>query len=328
MPGDNGFPAANVDSTVEELFRGRLPIAEAVEQLRKRLLDLSTRNRLLNYRFPRQRSIRFVDRPALDLLFERMLDAKNVNIRFVEEPRAAEYEGGRRPEVVQYASKNGIDTNYEFSPSQPNDSSQRRTPSLQALFYPAELETRLRKIASEARTVIEETGTNMLYLVFGFLEYFESDESDRVLLAPLLSVPVVLNRGEIDPEARCYRYTIAHSGEDIAENQTLREKLKNEFRLNLPDLGDDDTPTSYLLKIEKAVRSRPRWKVSRQLALGFLSFGKLAIWADLDPKKWLSLVDHPVLKSVFEGGDSTRDLVRTAEACLVPNSFALGEFRE
>jgi len=46
----------------------------------------------------------------------------------------------------------------------------------------ADQEFQLSKIAVEARTAIEETETNMLFAVFGFLEFYDSDDSDRPLL--------------------------------------------------------------------------------------------------------------------------------------------------
>jgi len=52
--------------------------------------------------------------------------------------------------------------------------------------------------------VIEETGTNMLYLIFGFLEFNEREDSERPQLAPLLVLPVTLEREGIDPDTRTY----------------------------------------------------------------------------------------------------------------------------
>jgi preprotein translocase subunit Sec61beta len=46
-----------------------------------------------------------------------------------------------------------------------------------------------RKIASAAKTAIEESGANMLYLVFGFLKWYESDDSKQPHLAPLVVLP-------------------------------------------------------------------------------------------------------------------------------------------
>lgn len=298
------YQAESATALVDELFSGKFSIADSLQRLRTRLLDLSSRNRLLSYRHPKKRCVQFVDNPDLNLLFERMLDGKNILLKPVPDPDPFDYEGSRKPEPRQYAERVRISTAYEFPEPKADSSSYRRTPALQALLYPAELDKLLRKISSEARTVIEETGTNMLYLMFGFLEFYHQD-SEQPFQAPLLSVPTALTRGAIDPNTRAYQYTLALTGEGICENQTLREKLKQDFRLNLPELEEEETPEGYLAKIAQAVRNQKRWKVRRQLTLGFLSFGKLAIWVDMDPKKWPSLLEHPLLKRVFEGGGTS-----------------------
>ena len=135
-------------------------------------------------------------------------------------------------------------------------------------MYPADLEKFARKLSSEAHTVVEETGTNMLYLMFGFLEFYDSEDSDRPLLAPLISMPVSLDKGALDHESRTYHYDVSYSGEDVVENFTLREKLKQEFRLQLPEFDEEDTPASYFAKIEQAVSRRRNWKVRRRLSIG------------------------------------------------------------
>ncbi len=309
MPGEqnrNKYRANDAEAIVGELFSGKPSMQEALQQLRMRLLDLSTRNRLLNYRHPRGRCLQFLDRPNLNLLFERLLvNSKNILIKPVPEPDPLSCEG-KRPEVKQYAERLGIDTSYEFLPSPSGPYHGCRLTGLQALYYPAELERLLRSIASGAKSAIEETGTNVLFLIFGFLEFYESEESDRLLLAPLLSLPVALTRNSIDKETGVYQYAISYNGEDLAENHTLREKLRQDFSLNLPDLEKEDVPEIYFGNIEQTIRTKKRWKVRRQLTLGMLSFGKFAIWADLDPRENPGILQHPLLKMIFEG--------RTADA--------------
>ncbi len=308
MPDDDiEYKAESADGLVGEVFSGRLSIAEALQRLRKRLLDLSSRNRLLSYRHPKRRCVQFVDNPDLNLLFERLLDGKGILIKPVPEPDPFSYEAGKKPEARQYAERLRLSTAYEFSEPRSISTAYRRTPTLQTLLYPAELDKFLRKISYEARTVIEETGTNMLYLIFGFLEFYDVDESEHPHVAPLLSIPVSLTRGDIDPGTRTYQYKVAYTGEDIAENHTLREKLQQDFRLNLPEFGQEQSPEDYFAEIRLAVRTKQRWKVRRQLTLGFLSFGKLAIWVDLDQKKRPDLLKHPLLKRVFEGGGQSSE---------------------
>jgi very-short-patch-repair endonuclease len=298
------YQANDADALVGEIFSGGLTVGDAIERLRTRLLDLSARNRLLNYRHPKGRCVQIADEPNVNLVFDRLhVDGKGVPFKHVPEPSPDSYEG-KRPEARLYAPRIGISTSFEFDPN-PAGSNGRRLHGIQTLLYPADLERQLRKIAGEAKTAVEETGTNMLFLVFGFLEFYDSEDSERPMLAPLISLPVALIRGEIDRETRTYQYTVQHNGEDLAENHTLREKLRRDFMLSIPEFGEEDEPETYFAKIEQAVKNKRRWKVRRQITLGMLSFGKLAIWADLDTKKNAGLAEHELIKSVFSGGGSS-----------------------
>ncbi len=282
---------------VGEVFSGKIGVKEALTKLRTRLLDLTMRNRLLNFRHSKARSFQFTDDPDLDLLYERIEEGKAIPLSYVPDPPHSRYEGGKKPDVRVFARESGIGTSVDLGKREHG-----RHTNLQVIAYPTDLERVARKIGAEARTVVEETGTNMLYLVFGFLEYYDSDDSDAAVLAPLLSMPVVLTKGKLDDETRTYQYDLTYSGDDVAENFTLREKLRQQFRLELPELGEEETPETYFAKIRMAVAKRRRWTVRRQLSLAFLSFGKLAIWADLDPERSPALLASPLLKDIFKGG--------------------------
>jgi len=295
------FESETSDRTVSDLFSGSLSLEQALQKLRTRLLDLSSRNRLISYRYPKGRSIQFIEKPNLNLVFNRLIDNKSLLIKLVPDPPPSSYTL-RRPDVKTYAQSLGLDTEFDFPPASCGDYANKHTPRLQALYYPADLDRLCRKIASEARTVIEETGTNMLHLIFGFLEFYDSEDSEKPTLAPLLAVPVTLEKGAIDSDTRTYQYSINYSGEDVHENQTLREKLSQDFVLQLPLFNDEEELGAYFLQIQQAVKNKKRWRVRYQLTLGFLSFGKLAIWEDLDPKKWPRLLSHPLLNEIFSGG--------------------------
>lgn len=291
------YQAADANEIVSELFSGKLPIQEAIHRLRIRLLDLTSRNRLLSYRYPKNRSVQFVGVQGLDAVFDKIIDGKALPIKWVPEPEPL-MAGEKRPDAKQHAESLGIDVSIEAPANGPN----HRNISLQALHYPVELERLLKKISAEAKSSIEETGSNILFLIFGFLEFYEDEASQKPIFAPIISVPVSLERTGIDPDTRIYTYALNYTGEDVAENHTLREKLRQDFSLIIPELEDEDTPETYFQKIRSAVAKKGRWRIRRQLTLGMLSFGKLAIWADLDDNKWPGLIQHPLLKMIFEGG--------------------------
>lgn len=309
MTKESVYKEDGAGKLVDEVFSGKLGIEEALTKLRTRLLDLTMRNRLLNFRPSKSRSFQFTNDPDLDLIYERLEEEKVIPLSFVPDPPHSRYEAGKKPDVRVFARECGIGIAVDLgAPTQT-----RNHTDLQVISFPSDLERVARKISAEARTVVEETGTNMLYLVFGFLEYYDSDDSEKAVLAPVLSMPVTLTKGDLDQETRTYRYNLAYSGDDIAENFTLREKLRQQFRLELPDLAEEDTPEAYLQKIKFAVSKRRRWAVRRQLSLAFLSFGKLAIWADLDAERSPGLLNSSLLADIFKGGTAATSSAFHAE---------------
>lgn len=298
---ENIYEAETAGRSVNELFGGEFSVEQALQKLRTKLLDLSGRNRLLNYKFPKGRSIQFIDRPNLNLVYNRLIESKPLIVKSIPDPPTDSYTI-KKPEIKPFAQTLGIDTETAFPPESSGDFSHMRTPKLQALYYPTDLDKLCRKIGSEARTVIEETGSNMLYLIFGFLEFYEREDSEKPTYAPLLAVPIALEKGAIDRNTRTYQYSIVYSGEDVHENQTLREKLSQDFLIQMPDFDDEQALDKYFDEIQFIVKNKKRWAIKYQLTLGFLSFGKLAIWADLDPKKYPRLVSHPLLNEIISGG--------------------------
>ena len=180
---------------------------------------------------------------------------------------------------------------------------------VQTLHYPSDLESIARRISYAARTAIEESGTNTLYLIFGFLEWYESESSSEAHLAPLLVVPVTIARGKADPASGTTAYEIAYSGEEIEPNLCLREKLTRDFGLDLPDFSEDDTPDTYFSKFQGILKAKVRWRLRCQITLGLLYFGKLRMYRDLDPRVWPAnssgLLQHPLIKDLFEGTKRT-----------------------
>lgn len=70
----------------QSLFAGNVPIKEALNQLRLRLLDLTGRNRLVNFRHSPGKSLQFVH-TSMDGVFRRLMaDVSHTGSRFLPEP--------------------------------------------------------------------------------------------------------------------------------------------------------------------------------------------------------------------------------------------------
>ena len=300
------------------------PALQALDNLRMRLLDLSARNRLLNFRHTDKAGLRVIDELPGELV-TRLLDDGVLRFRPIPESTEAELlacgylcrrdDGTLErlrppPDAASWAQELGYATDYELPPATTDGPAPaRHTDSvIQTLLYPHELEQRLKSLLQTATTAIEEQGHNILYLACGFLDWYESDGSDTVRSAPLFLLPVLLQRGPLDPRSQRPRYTIRHSGEDILANLSLSEKLRQEFGLVLPEIHDPAAPDAWLEQVRTQVAAqRPRWQVRRQISLALLNFGTQLMYRDLNPANWpdgASLTGHPVVARMLTGTGS------------------------
>ena len=177
MPnGANETANATAPSISADFLTGSTEIG--LDRIRTRLLDLTNRNKLLNFRHSPASSLRVVDVP-IDAVFRQLRDTEKLAFLAVPEPEIA---SGEVQPAKDFADALGWNTSFDVS----NDDDSAG--ALPVLLYHEHLDTLSRKIASAAKTAIEESGANMLYLVFGFLEWYESDDSEQPRLAPLVVV--------------------------------------------------------------------------------------------------------------------------------------------
>jgi very-short-patch-repair endonuclease len=109
---------------------------------------------------------------------------------------------------------------------------------IRTLFFREDLDRKLSALRESARILLQDAGLSALYCAFGFLEYYDSDASDQKRVAPLVFYPIELNR-ELDRGE--YRYFIQGRNDEIEINVALRELLRKQYGVELPDwVGDED----------------------------------------------------------------------------------------
>ncbi len=272
-----------------------------LESLRAKLLDLSTRNRLLAFSHRSAGCLRVVDELP-DQLFEGLMEGTGFGFAAVPEPsekelvayRQADEDAPRaetslqelpRPKAEIWAQHSGIDVSYELPLDEGAERPARHQDrSIQTLLYPDDLDRRLRKLRTDARTAVEETGSNLLHLAFGFLEWRDPRPGGRSHLAPLLLVPVELDR-RVERGGK-HGYRLSYTGEDLQANLSLEKKLADEFGLVLPALDEEERPERYIAKLRRVTKDLEGWRVRRSVTLALFQFGKQLLYRDLDPKVW------------------------------------------
>jgi hypothetical protein len=282
-------------------------LEQLLEHSRRELLDLSTRNRLLA--MPAEsKSARVVH----------VHDEKSDPVfrLLVTERKALSFLPGLERESRREAAglTAGIDDEDETSLPQPDDETDGATgearrhvdTKLQTALTSEALQRRLLSLHRDALLMIEEQGVNILYLALGRLKWFEAANADVPRLAPLLLVPVQLER-----RSARERFTLAWREEEVQENLSLAARLKTDFGITPPEFPaeEDLVPSRYAAAVAHMIAGQPGWEVQPDaITLGFFSFAKFLMFRDLEPENWPEpqrLLDSlsAVLRDGFPGAD-------------------------
>ncbi len=280
-------------------------IIDRIEISRKELLDLGLRNPLVSYRYLRGRGVEATDTDA-ESVFD-VLVRKGRPISFL-------------PTAVQEtsASSEEPELDDDFGPSRRKSSSKgsrrrtgRRTRNvLQTRESQAELQRRLLATYYTSNTLLQEQGVNTLFVALGMVTWYEADASDIERRAPLVLVPVIVERESVRGG-----FTVKYTGEELGANLPFTEKAWEEFRVRLPALHDKEDEDEdevdlkdYFRGVSQAVKGLPKWSVdTTSVVLGFFSFSKLLMHRDLDATQWPTESgpqDNEIIRALFSEGFS------------------------
>lgn len=301
-PANLGQAGPGGDSPSPAPGGGSASVAEQLAASRQELLDLTLRNPLVNFKASKAKGLRIVDEIPREVFRHLVEEGKSMSfLAAPEKTEASRPEGGAAasdeempPELRALVAQ----TAHEGEPAE-----RHVDDKLQTAHVALRMETRLRNTFRHARSSIEEQGVNILYLALGTLVWYESKASEKAIRAPLVLVPAELSGGNVRA-----RFKLRWTDEEIDANLSLDARLKRDFDIGLPELGEDEDldVDAYFDRVAEAVAHRPRWRVDREAVhLGFFSFSKLLIYKDLDPEAGPAEddpSDHPVVHALYGGG--------------------------
>lgn len=280
---------------------GMESIIHQLEKSRQSLLDLSTRNRLLS--LPRKnknaRIVEVVDELSSEIFRILVKESRSMSFLGAKEKKDAD-DAGEKPSDFGYLEQPEDDEADERGIAKRHSDLR-----LQTRLTSAGLQKRLLALYYDAITFEEEQGVNILYLALGTLKWFEDDKSDVERFAPLLLIPVQLMRGNA-----AEKFKLEWRGEEIATNLSLQAKMKAEFAISLPDLGEQDDLDimAYFKQVQQVVSGHPKFSVQAdEVVLGFFSFAKFLMYRDLDAVNWpeqVNIAAHPTLSGLLRDGFS------------------------
>lgn len=293
---------------------------------RKELLDLSTRNRLLSTQRTSSRSgrLEIVDERS-DEVFRHLVGEKKVMsflpAKAEDKKDAGDEEGasdsedagdqetgnkenGESAEGLVLQPGEGLLLQPEDDEAEDGQLPARYTDTrLQTALTSEKLQRRLLALYYDAKTYEEEQGVNILYLALGFLKWYEDEKSDRARFAPLLLVPVRLDR-----QSATTKFKIRYTEDDVTTNLSLQARLREDFGIALPEVPDVEEiiPSRYFDEVAAATSGQSRWQVlADDVVLWFFSFSKFLMYRDLDPASWpegLGLENHALIRAMLREG--------------------------
>lgn len=278
-----------------------------IEALREKLLDLTLRNRMLNYKPSKRLSVVIEGEDSTALYTLLVEDGKRFSFVGKPDPPKANARldpdlSGADDEVSMAKHREDAIAELEGYLGQPAFAADKTDTKLNTPEFESTLQPKLRTILREANLANEELGINTLFLTLGTLEWCETP--DRTFRAPLVFIPVKLTtlaNGSV---------RLMHEGGDPGTNLPLSAKLL-EHNLRLPEWNDEKSLASYFSEVVATVRDRRDWEVHPdEIHLGFFSYEKYAMYVDLGGENWPEGRKpwlNPDLAAMFGGGYASAD---------------------
>jgi very-short-patch-repair endonuclease len=272
------------------------------------LLDLSARNRLLN--MPRHsrtaQTIEVVDEKSTEVY--RLLVREGKALTFLPgREREAKQTEGESDEILALALPD------DESKDERGVLSRHADTKLQTRLTGAGLQKRLLNLYQDAQTLEDEQGVNILFLALGTMQWIDPHSKDTPRFAPLVLIPVSLDRASAKE-----RFRLRWRQEDCSSNLSLEAFLDRIHLVKLPSFaaGDEFDYDAYVAEVADAISLKEGWSVQPDdIVLGFFSYAKFLMYRDLDPANWPAnsqITESPLIRMLLEEGFA-QDAERASE---------------
>ena len=258
---------------VTDIPTSELDPKDRLARWQRKLLDLSLRNTLLNFKQVKKALLLEVAAPDLEDAL-----AEGQTIKLLPSPALMQ---GQDPRSQQLHEARSLE---DLQKAHAKDALKRREVFIRLAEH--ELEGRLVELYRGARNAMQEGGSNTLFIALGFLIWTRPDKPDSRVKAPLVLLPITLNR----KSARS-GFTLQEHEDEALFNPTLVEMLRQDFQLELGvaagDLPRDESGLDIAgiwKRVRHAIKDIRGWEVSEDVVLSMFSFAKYLMWKDLSDR--------------------------------------------
>ncbi len=254
----------------------------------RKLLDLSLRNSLLNFR-PSAMSVQLMV-SDLGILEDEMSNGEDFKVLPMPNDMTLQISDSKIYEIENERDIITAISESEF-----------KSRRLRTFMKDTELEKVMKKLHRQAKVSIEENGVNTIYLALGFIRWFETEKSDKPRYAPLVLVPVDIIR-KVQEKA----YVIRMRDEDTQVNITMLEYIRQTFGIDIKGLDpvpEDENGVNLQLifnTVRQGIMAQPRWDIVEYAFIGQFSFNRFIMWNDIRNRAD-ELAKNKVVASLISG---------------------------
>ncbi|KMK75186.1 DUF3320 domain-containing protein [Alkalihalobacillus pseudalcaliphilus] len=249
-----------------------------------KLIDMSLRNNLLNYRFT-NRGI-----PIVTANLSQTEDLLAMGQKVFIKPVPSEW----KQYVRDFSSSESLVHSQIIQEDMKNN-------RIRSTLTDIGLEKELVKLYRNAKNTLEESGANSLFVALGFLKWFDDKSYTKERFSPILLMPVNLVRVSAKKG-----YYVQARDEEVQINISLIEFLNQKFGINasrLYDIPKDDHGADVkkiMTTLRRLIMPMDRWDILEQASIGLFSFSKFVMWNDLVHLAE-KLKENQVVKSLIDG---------------------------
>jgi superfamily I DNA and/or RNA helicase len=262
-----------------------------IENWRSRLLDIGNRNPLISTPFSATRGVLDLLSPDPEGIWKKLIvsgEAGTRSMRFawkkdiVVQPKSASIEDEDLLAADPESQKEQEKKDWNPSISDCLKSARYSPDELLTQLGDRGLDRRIRTLDGHAQLSISEQGLHCLFLAFGFIKWYESSDSIKEIRSPLILIPASLSRERADAN-----WELLKAEDDIIDNLCLRQRLKQDFGLLLPELPEIDQleeeggRQAYFDQVRRAISKNKGWSIEDRCCLGRFAFPKVSMWQDL-----------------------------------------------
>jgi len=251
--------------------------SKKIEHWKNELLDTGKRNKMINFRETKRATLKIVT-PSFDDLFNEIV----INDKSLTFQRPVDEDTDIRVfNLLNLMNKLSAPIDAALGDIRTEKSFDEAKQSLKHL-------------RNKSRLALDEQGTNILYLVFGFIQWKEKNaKHDDWIKSPLVLVPV-----SISIESVKAPFQLKRIDDDIVVNPTLQHLFENDFGIKLPEIDHEPSLTDlnkFLTEMEK-LASEKGWKIVKECQIGLMSFLKINMYNDIVKNEDM-IRDNPIIRA-------------------------------